>query len=168
MNYRRFLSGAALLAVLAVGAITLNSPEVEAQGPGGVPVRIQDPLPVPVTGTVNVRDVGPQTPFQAVLITGLTSITVPHDRRLTIEFVSGVCSNSGAATSGVAVGMFTRVGGNPVQHFLGAKFVLTTLSNIYVMSESVRFYADAGTQIDAQTTAGYSCDIAVSGFLSSV
>ena len=111
-------------------------------------------------------------PFQTDLIAGgpQSSITLPHDQRLTIEFVSVECTNSGAATSGTGVSLVTRVGEGGVSHVFAQKFIRSAGGiNFYRSSEVVRIYADPGTQVMLREVFdGDQCRLMLSGFLEPV
>ena len=152
-TYRRLFSGAALLVILAVAAVTLNYRQADAQNHQDI-VRVRD------------VDVAARTPFQTTLNTtaltggpGISSITLPNDRRLTLEFASVSCTNSQPPTSGILVSLKTVAGGTSVSHVLAPKFLLSVGVNasVYGSSEVVRIYADPGTDVALQSAPGDNC-----------
>ena len=146
-NYARCLSGAALLTILIIGASTLSNRQVEAQS----------------------QHVAAQKPFQALLQKpGNSSITLPNDQRLTIEFVTASCGNfSGPATNGLLVSLQTQVGGDRVRHFFAPKFLFSPFGvPTYATSDVVRIYADPGTKVEMFIDfPDYGCDVSLSGYL---
>src|SRR5215467_15729029 len=67
-RFKNHLIAAAMLSVLAIVGTIMNSHQVAAQGPpDGLAVRIVNPIPVPVTGSLGVNGTVP--------VTGSVSIT---------------------------------------------------------------------------------------------
>jgi hypothetical protein len=158
-DHRRLFSGAALVAILVVAAITFKHRPVEAQE-------------LLHHGVLNVRDVdvAARIPFQTTLSRSTPTIRLHHNRRLTIEFVSAQCTNQGTATNGSEVNVVTTVGGTTAGHFFATKFVLVVPvgggPNVYRTSEVVRIYADPAT--DVGFSAPFDCLVTLSGYLSEI
>jgi hypothetical protein len=61
-RFKNYLIAAAALSVLAIIGTNMNTQQAAAQGPpNGLAVRIVNPVPVPVSGTVNVGNLGATT-----------------------------------------------------------------------------------------------------------
>ena len=151
---RRILVCAMLVIVTA--AISANV-AAQGHGSGAAPVRIIEPLPLPVTDSDNPA----RRPFQAALCNhsaGPTAcandvpraLTVSSDVRLVIEFVSGSCFASAASGFPMitAVALRTTVANQPVTHqFLFVPVEAGASDQNVVLSQSTKIYADPGTQV---------------------
>jgi hypothetical protein len=103
-----------------------------------------------------------------------SSFQVPSDHRLVIEFISGSCLSSPDTTlSAVAVGT-TASGVAALFHRIAVtRSASLTLAKFYEVSQSVRFYADAGTLVffghqgvsDSNINIAASCSGTISGYL---
>lgn len=82
-RFKHSLIAAAAMSVLAIIGATMNPHQAAAQGPpNGLAVRIVNPVPVPVSGTVNVGNLGANTLPVAVTnfpatqsVTGAVAVT---------------------------------------------------------------------------------------------
>ena len=110
------------------------------------------------------------TPFQTTLVSFTSSITLPSDQRLTIEFVTVWCESREIAVGTTFVALMTRIGETNVNHFFFPRFVLVNDVglNIYGTTEAVRIYADAGTtvRLDHMDNSHFRYFVTLSGFLS--
>ena len=133
----------------AVGLFASSRPAHTAGGP--VPVAVSN-LPLP---TVPTDEAAPTEPFQTRLqpsaATGgvaAVSFTVPSGKRLVIEDVSSAVVPQSNDTTGVSgfVELLTTAGGQTVPHFLADTHFAQNRQNM-----SVRYYADPGSTVTAQT-----------------
>ena len=184
-----------LVAVTLVSGFML-APMAQAQenlaepDPPGRLVELAAPLPLPVTGSVNVSNLPPaREPVQFYFshycpTNGLgcgyvTMYTVPSDKRLVIEYVSFRISQL-TDPDVLAPSIQTSVGGTLVPHTLGiSSDVVTGLGGgsdgTVVFAENVKLYADPDTNVQAGFTRtigvsdyGYFMSISVSGYLEAV
>lgn len=82
-----------------------------------------------------------------------TLFTVPSDRRLVIEFVSGSCITVGSM-QGFTVGTASTAGGVGALHLLN--LVLAPFSNtILHVSQQTRIYADPGSMVSLAVGGGF-------------
>jgi hypothetical protein len=120
------------------------------------------------------------TPFQATLgasfgvdLPAPSSFTVPADRRLIIEYVSGNCEGSDDSSGASSIGLTARTGAAPVLHHLPFTPLPSpgSVEVQHTFAQSTRIYADAGTTVSFggrlfRSAAGtVSCLAAVSGTL---
>ena len=140
---------------------------------GTAPVKVVSPLPLPVTDADNPG----RHPFQAQLCAGCSptsitpsTLTVPSDVRLVIEFVSALCEIQGSASLYDAA-VTTIVGGNTVPHsFAPTPTFVTATDKRSVITHTTRLYADPGTQVGvfirlSAGTANVSfCSFSISGY----
>jgi hypothetical protein len=185
--------------VLGITGLFMNSTQVAAQNPhpGSAPVNIVSPLPLPVTGslnvsggsvevsgTVNVRDVdnpaGQPFQFSNQLPTG--NFRVPDGKRFVIEYFSARAQTTADNNCSLAVlTISTQTNtvsfpGVPLakNHYFTPTPTTTNLStNVFVVSQPTRLYADPGTIVGGDVDfRGSACagainfaDITFSGYL---
>lgn len=97
-------------------------------------------------------------PFQHVITfpTGPGTVTVPNDKCLVIEFVSGyVRMPSGQKIGDLCLSTEVGGGGNGASHWLPATLMFSGASTLsggtvdqYVICQMVRIYASPGTQVN--------------------
>ena len=182
----------AFTGLVVVGAL-LSSNTAIAEPPGA-PVRIVNPLPLPVRDVDNAA----RQPFQAALCTQQvtyigtppdfcgtrpSSVAVPADRRLVIEYASGRCPRSGFALAtgqDWAASLTTTAGGTAARHLLhpvpgiavGSPPLQSEMQlNGFDVTQLMRIYADPGSLVglDFEDLGGLgsnsiSCDITISGY----
>jgi hypothetical protein len=162
----------------------------QGQGPGTAPVRIVSPVPLPVRDVDNAA----RQPFQAELCTEVplggplcgtkpSSVAVPADRRLVIEYASGRCPRGGFSLStgeSWAASLQTTAGGTQARHLLhpavgiaiGNPQLQSALQlNGFDVTQITRIYADpaslVGLDFDDLGGLGNSaiiCEITISGY----
>ena len=177
----------ALVVPIVAIALAVSSP-VSAQGgpqtPPSAPVTVVNTTanPVPVSGGVTlsnnsattpvfVQSVGQpvQTPFQTRLVFG-TPLTVDADKQLTIEFVTANCSLDNTLLTSTEFSLFTRVGGNLVDHSFSPKFSRNFNSGtginrtFFTSTDMTRIYADPGTTVSMSIIENFTCDVSLSGY----
>jgi hypothetical protein len=185
--HKPMLKAALLVAFTVVIVVLASSQQATAQNPkpGSAPVNIVGPLPLPVTGslevggTVNVHDVDKtvRTPFQKFLRSDIDSgrsFTVDPSKSLTIEFVTSNCVIQLAApqtNSGTDFTLGTTTGTETVEHYFHPKFsrifqVAAAIFNSYYGStDTTRMYADPGTRVTlGGSIEGFGCFVTVSGY----
>jgi hypothetical protein len=134
---------------------------------------VNTPLPVTVTAPLPVTEVSDRTPFQALLCTPgcqgggandtTTKVQVPAGVRLVIEYISLFC---GHVVDFVQIN--TVANGKLESHFPGVP-VQSRSGGPFISAQSVRIYADPGTNVTAgqSVPAGNSlaaCDMHLSGY----
>ena len=172
-----------LLAITSAGALTLtgtliSAQSATAQGQGAAPVRIVEPLPVPVTDSTNPA----YHAFQALLCTSgcqvagpepdpTTAVHVPTGSRMVIEYISAHCSSPATSTISI-VRVDTRVGGVRRSHLPGPPEFRVVSSDsggdtkVYTFGQMVRIYADPDTDVTASVDGvglGLACSLSLSG-----
>jgi len=184
MKFRKPLPSAATgiafgVAILLVNGASALGQEAKPQTPDSrpaTPVSIVQSVPlavtvdsgINVTGTVNVRDVdvAARSPFQAATE---SAISVPADKRLTIEFATVVCSSPSTEPlhPGTYMSVSVTSGGVFIEHELSAEFKQDFSGrHRYVGNHLVRLYADPGTTVSTLRNAGFQCKVQLSGYLS--
>jgi len=171
------------LAVAVIGAL-VGSGTGFAQGPQ---VQIVSPLPLPVQQAIQ--------PFQAELCTQVpgggtlcgtirSSVAVPANRLLVIEYASGRCPRSGFGLSNGedwAAALQTTAGGTTARHLLhpavgvaigNPQLVSAMELSGFDITQQTRIYADAGSLVELtfEDLGGLgnghiSCNITISGHL---
>lgn len=186
MKPQPFIITLTFTGIAVIGAL-MGSGSAFAQTPPGAPVRIVSPLPLPVRTAIQ--------PFQAELCTQAggggalcgskpTSIAVPENRLLVIEYASGRCPRSGIALStgqDWAAALQTTAGGTQARHLLhpaigvaigNPQTVAAMGLNGFDVTQQMRIYADPGSvvalsfeDLGGLGDANISCDITISGQL---
>jgi hypothetical protein len=161
--------------VLLLVASTIGPNSVAAQGPPGpTAVRIEAPLPLPVTDADNPG----RSPFQAPLCRAFgdpscdnvpATLTVSSDVRLVIEFVSSACEVRGEAPRVTDISLDTTVATTQARHhFIPVPTEVATGLQVTVSSQSTKIYADPGTVINfGRSTIGATsarCFLSISGY----
>ena len=183
-----------VIAFVAVGifvaiGLFINSRQVTAQQgpPDGLSVRITNSStnPVPVQDVDNAA----RRPFQTTLCVSFGSqvctppktYSVPNDRRLVIEYASGLCPPSGTSLPvglNVTGALLTTVaGGTTATHLFKINQGLaigvggTRDLNGFSVAELTRIYADKGTNVTLDLDVGglgpngsIKCSITISGY----
>jgi hypothetical protein len=144
----------------------INTPGVNAQQSGEWSVSLNGTPSVNIANTPIVQlnnssvnpllvrdvDVMARQPFQLNIQVGLGSgildnyktFTVPAGKRLVIEYVSGRAGLGDNQLPSFQLGTFTNGDANPTPHYLAAQQT-TPGFGLYVISQPVRIYADAGS-----------------------
>lgn len=151
---------------LLIGAVSLVTPRT-TQSQGTSPTRevkvINSPSePVPVTGTVNVGNLGgdplpmkdvdnpARQPFQRA-IHEFTPFIVPTGKRLVIEYVSADVGTSSTSCDAFRCKLKTTVQGTDLVHFFFPELVSTSPSTAasrqFALSQQTRIYADPNTEV---------------------
>jgi len=167
-------------------AISVVAAPVQAQGP---PVTFNSRVvntaadPIPVTGAVNVSiagndplpvrvvDAATATPFQVFIMRNpgvigfpFTPFTVPADKRLVIEYVSGELAAASSCATVPRMVLTTTVGGATLTHYFypedtGVIDEGNGPGRVFGLSQETRLYADPGTDVLTQirTSASPGC-----------
>jgi hypothetical protein len=183
---RRFthsVIGSAFL-LAAVALVTPNG----ITAAGSAPIEVIKPLPLPVSVTnsapLQVLDATTRQPFQRTLCTGpgpiffscvgSSSFTVPADKALVIEYLSGTCATGGVSETMMWASVSTTAGGTAGSHVVVPHFTVTTTNpngtfHFYSFGQETRVYADPGTEVTARAGSfpadNVSCWTFVSGHL---
>ncbi len=181
----RLLSAIGASLVLVIGSI-MTSDRAVGQ-PAGPSVTIAGPLPLPVTGSLDlsntsadplfVRSVPKRYPWQAVgtlqnSVVVAELLTVPSNQRLIIEYVStrGV-GPSGSPLKVRLDAISTTVGGTSTAFYFVSPQI-SIGSPYYSTQQPTKIYADPGTKVhifvEAHAAADDSVYIAVSGYLEDI
>lgn len=109
----------------------------------------------------------PGLPFQG--IAQCTFVTVPAGKRLVIEHASARCYTASLNEFLNRMQIQTTLNGLIGRHYLQQTRLVQPNENYYVASQSMKAYADGGTEVKAGTsTYGYnsaSCSFTISGYL---
>ncbi len=182
---------------LLVAATALVAPSVQAQpraapppGPPTQQVELADPLPLPVTGSVEVSNL-PAT-REPVMITDFVTCptngfgcqtgdlyTVPDGKVLTIESVSFLITTNSTEPDVVAPFVSTVWNGTGVQFEIGAFSETARLggsTGVMAISQNLTLYASPGTGVGAgylreRGSSGqfdYTISVDISGYLEPV
>jgi hypothetical protein len=182
-----------LAGLTVIGTVVSPSTAIaqgQRHGQGAAPVRIVSPVPLLVRDVDNAA----RQPFQAELCTQVplggpfcgtkpSSVAVPADRRLVIEYASGRCPRSGFALStgeDWAASLQTTAGGTQARHLLhpvigiaiGSPQLQSALQlNGFDVTQMTRIYADPGSliRLDFEDLGGLgnnviTCEITISGY----
>jgi hypothetical protein len=95
--------------------------------------------------------------------------TVPAGQRFVIDRVEANCFTTPGSTFGNAYISLTE-GGNEIRHVLPLNSLETGFSTEYVLSQQVRYHADAGSYVDFSTyttdmLGGSTCNFQADGYL---
>jgi hypothetical protein len=98
-----------------------------------------------------------------------STVHVPNDKHLVIEFVSGQCNTDGANEIMTAAILATTANRAQVSHrFLPVHTLTTATLNGYQVSQQTRLYADPGTAVAASaesyTRGAVGCLLNISGY----
>jgi hypothetical protein len=179
MTLRRTVRSFLLIIALGSTIVLVGGQTAGAQRPnqGSAPVTVVNPLPLPVTiagGTIP-EPIQFQTEVNMGVSNGAAgsvSFAVPADKRLVIEHAEAECG-------GLLVGqtilphVFTSINGTVIRHSLtmSPAGLPGTGSGVFTqVAETVRWYADAGTLVQAtmgRTGSGGNaqCVLGFSGYL---
>lgn len=166
-----------LIVVLGLGVVVtaltlLDERPVHAQAPPqGVNVNVLNTL-LPVDGDAA------REPFQVTLCTAgwppgcgvlSSNFTVPPDKRLVIESISGGCNTADLSETLTNAQVATVAGGSANAHHVVPQFVgATTGAKLYRLAQLTRLYADPGTLVDASAggfpVGNSGCLITISGY----
>jgi hypothetical protein len=149
-SFKRSLIALVCLLVI-VGLVTLFAPaSTQGQGQGGPPTQNVNVVNNP---TVRVSDLYPARPFQRNLVLDLdvaneVCTTIPSDGGLIIELVTirTVALQDGGGH--LLMAMETTAGGETVGHVIPLEKVHVIPAQTHLaVAQSLRAYADAGTQL---------------------
>jgi hypothetical protein len=180
----RAIAVSAALATLAAGVpraedpkqvVVVNTPTVQAQQSGPWTVAIQGGIGIdPAKNLVTLAAPPPVQPYQTAATifidypddTWQTTFAVPSDKRLVIEYVSGEFTKKIGGGSDPSQPPFlftvtTTAGGHTVAHVVPVRGIYdyAGAQSWFQMAESLRLYADAGTNVTVKLhhlfSAGY-------------
>jgi hypothetical protein len=140
----------------AIAAVFFISSQASAQG--GPNVRV--PLPVPVTNQSTPVAFTLGLPTGGPLGSNLpNTFSVPTNKRLVIQYVSGVCEQANPNVLPV-LGLSAPTGGVSNNHVLG---LFGNIARSFAVGQLVKIYADPGTNV--VTVGNVVCSMAFSGLL---
>ncbi len=187
MQFRNHVITLASAGLAAIGGLTSSGTAIAQRSTS---VRIESPMPLPVRDVDNAA----RQPFQAELCaqvplggtfcgTKASSVVVPANRRLVIEYASGRCPRSGFSLSNGedwAASLHTTAGGTQARHLLhpvpgmaiGSPPSQSAMQlNGFDVTQLMRIYADAGSVVGLQfeDLGGLgnnviTCEITISGY----
>jgi hypothetical protein len=190
-SFSAFIGLLALIGMFALLTPRTGQSQTDTVGPAK-PVLVINALsePVPVTGTVNVGNLGNGPlpvrdvdnglqPFHesvGLFLAGGNSgnsetlLTVPAGKRFILETVSARAELAAVDTPN-RVEIITQLGGKPVLHeiLLSRQGLNLNGQPVFVGTHSIRAYSDPGTEVKFQfsrsdTTNNASADVTISGY----
>jgi hypothetical protein len=127
----------------------------------------------PANNTVQIAS-SAGTPFQKALLqlnTLPVAFSVPPDKRLVIEFVSGECGSPDASSVLLRASLSTTVGGELAAHFMPIEPRTTAPALLHTFAFQARIHADPGSSVSFSRVAAeappglFQCHVTVSGQL---
>ncbi len=187
MQFRNHVITLASAGLAVIGGLMSSGTSIAQRS---APVRIVSPVPLPVRDVDNAA----RQPFQAELCTQAplggtfcgakpSSVSVPANRRLVIEYASGRCPRSGFSLSNGedwAASLQTTAGGTQARHLLhpvpgiaiGNPQLQSAMQlNGFDVTQLMRIYADPGSPVALQFedlgglgSNAITCEITISGY----
>jgi hypothetical protein len=138
-----------ILAIIACVGLLVGSAAVigaPSGPPEGLDVNVVNPVPLPVTGSVNVvNGVANPEPLQVDLIDFPSGYTVPNNRLLVIKYVSGQFNRS----NGEVLEAYIEISDPGVRHhFVPVLIGVDGPNSHYSFSQQTHIYASPGSTVD--------------------
>ena len=174
----RLNNRAAVVGLLAIGSMVFIPNVTFAQNPnaGSAPVTIVNPLPLPVTGSVNVTNFPEPPAIEHVQFRGIptsfsggsgstTLVVVPAGKRLVIEHAS-ISVNVFEGKQLLSCGLGIAEPSKPFDSMVCHSISSDALNHLYAGNNSTKYIAEPGATVKLFVSTLTSGEGSVSGFVS--